>query len=106
MLARIWRTRFVEDRLEDLVRFANEESLPVLSGRPGCGGVEFLRHGDEWLTITYWDDDAAIAAAERAADYAAIVDKIQAQGFLVGHSETTVHEVRGRDAERITADRA
>ena len=95
MLARIWRTRFREDRLDDLTRFANEISLPMLSARPGCHGVEFLSHGDEFLTITYWSDEAAIAATESDPGYVAIVAKIVAQGFLVGDSETTVFTVRG-----------
>ena len=95
MIARIWRTRFDESRLDALVAFANETSLAVLSAQPGNRGVQFLANGDEWLTITYWQDQAAIDALVESESYQAIVGEIMAAGFLVGDSETTTYEMHG-----------
>jgi len=95
MLTRVWRTRFRQDRLDELTRFANEVSIPVLSARPGYLGFELLSSGGDWLTITYWEDQRSIDATESSPEYHTIVEKIQAQGFLIGSPETIVYESRG-----------
>lgn len=95
MIARIWRTKFDTARLDELIAFANESSLPVLAAQPGNKGVQFMAKGDDWLTITYWADQAAIDALAGSDSYQAIVAKIIAAGFLVGDSETTTYEIHG-----------
>ncbi|MCP4329506.1 MAG: hypothetical protein GY791_13850 [Alphaproteobacteria bacterium] len=95
MIARIWTTQFDRDRLGELQSFANDISLPVLRRQAGNRGVMFACQGEEWITMTLWDDAESIAGLASSAEYQETVAGILAAGFLRGDQRTTVHEVYG-----------
>lgn len=92
-VARIWRTAVDRDRLLDYERFAAEVSLPMFRMQPGFAGVVMMRHDDECIVLTLWDDDAATAALARSPSYLETVRRIEAQGFLLGDSALSTYDV-------------
>ena len=97
MIIRIWTTGFDPSRRDELDAFANDVSKPMLRRQPGNLGVIFAADGDEWLTITLWEDEPAIAGLDTSADYQDTVAKILAAGFLVGEQVTRTYDDHGVD---------
>lgn len=98
MIARMWKTTFNEVDKDKLVEYANEVSLPVLSSWAGNHGVSFFSSGDEWITLTYWQDQASVDGLADDPEYARIVDGILALGLLGGDQVTTVWTYEGGTA--------
>ncbi len=93
MIARIWRTDFDPDRLDELRRFADEISAPMLGALPGCLGQVHANDGRSWMTITLWESRAHIEQAEASQRYRDTVDAILAAGFLRGGQTTDVFDI-------------
>ncbi|MCG8690623.1 MAG: hypothetical protein MI806_05395 [Minwuiales bacterium] len=95
MLVRIWRTSFDVSRKNKLVDYATGTSLPVLSSRPGNRGVIFYSDGDQWTTLTVWENRQAIDRLDDDPEYARIVDGIMALGVLGNDQDTAVFAYEG-----------
>lgn len=96
MLIRLWRTGVEEGRVDDLVRFAHDRSLPMFQSHEGCLGVLFAGGSDDgFLTVTLWPDADAITDLERSESYRAVVAEIMTSGLLAGEQTTQVLEVHG-----------
>ena len=95
MLVRVWTTGFDPARLGELNAFANARSLPMFRRHDGCLGCVFAPGDTEYLTITFWRDQAAITALEASEDYKKTVEAILAEGFLRGPQTTRVYDYAG-----------
>lgn len=93
MVARIWRTQFDPERLEELQRFARDVSAPMFRELPGCLGYLYGVSGSTWITQTFWASHDHIAAAEESALYRDVVDRILAAGFLRPPQETELFDI-------------
>jgi len=98
MLARIWHTTFSEANKEKLVEYATETSFPALSSRPGNRGVFFFSNGDEWITLTLWQDKGSIEKLADDPEYNRIVEGILALDVLGSDQKTTVWNCEGGTA--------
>jgi heme-degrading monooxygenase HmoA len=90
---RIWRTRIDQSEADEYRRFADLESLPMFRSHDGFLGVVFAERGDERVVITFWRDDAAVAALNNSPRYREAVQGIEATGFILGPSSVEVFEV-------------
>ena len=97
MIVRIWTTGFDPARLDELDAFANRISLPMLRRQPGNRGVLFAVDGDEWMTLTLWEDMASIARLDDSPDYRETVANILAADFLRGAQVTRTYDDHGGD---------
>ena len=93
MIVRIWRTRFDPTRLVELQEFADSISTPMFQSMPGCAGQIHANDGSTWITQTFWETPAAIAAAEASERYRETVAAIIDTGVLVGESTTEMFTV-------------
>lgn len=99
MIARLWKTTFDTSSKTRLIDYANQVSLPVLSSRPGNRGVFFFSHEDEWITLTLWDDQAALNTLAIDPEYAKIVDGLMDLNVLGTQQKTSVFEYHGGTLE-------
>jgi heme-degrading monooxygenase HmoA len=90
---RIWRARVDLERLDDYLRFVDEQSLPMFQGQQGFLGVICSRLGDEVAVLSFWRDEAAVDALDTSATYQHAVRTIGETGFLIGDSVLDVFEV-------------
>lgn len=82
LVARIWRTGLDGSRAAEYDKFALTRSLPMFERHDGFRGVLFATSGEARVVITFWRDHDAAAALERSSDYLAMVEAIEAAGFL------------------------
>ena len=95
MLVRIWRTRVDPAREAEYVGFAQEYSLAMFRQQPGCLGVLFLNAPPDWGALSYWQNDAALAALDTSPTYLETVRRLDETGLLVGPSSVEVFAVHG-----------
>lgn len=98
MLLRIWRTEFDPARRDELERFAEQVSAPMLLESEGCLGYLYACTGSTWITQTYWVSREAIYRAEASAAYRNVVRRILATGLLGEVQTTEVMEIVGGSA--------
>ena len=103
MLVRLWYAGFTEADKEKLVQYAAETSLPVLSSRAGNCGVSFLSSGDEWIEVTYWQDQESIDKLADDPEYVRVVEGLVALGVLGKDQKTTIWNCEGRFIDPVTA---
>lgn len=103
MLVRIWYAGFTEADKEKLVQYAVQISLPVLSSRAGNCGVSFLSSGDEWIEVTYWQDQESIDKLDDDREYVRVVEGLVALGILGKDQKTTIWNCEGRSIDPATA---
>ncbi len=95
MLVRIWKTQFDAAQKQKLLDYAHHVSLPVLSTREGARGVMFFSSGNQWTTMTLWDDQASIDKLDGDAEYQPIVAGIEALGVLGDEHSVDVFDYDG-----------
>jgi heme-degrading monooxygenase HmoA len=95
MIMRIWRTQVDEARAAEYERFAAQESLPMFRVHQGFEGCLFGRRGRDCIVVTIWQDDAAADALEASPRYRDTVARINAAGFLTGHSRVDRFQLHG-----------
>jgi quinol monooxygenase YgiN len=95
MLVRIWRTLVDPAREAEYVAFTQEYSLPMFRQQPGCLGVLFLNAPPNWGALSYWQNDAALAALATSPIYLKTVRQLDETGLLIGPSSVEVFAVHG-----------
>lgn len=95
MIVRIWRTRFDINESRKLIDYANDVSLSVLSTRKGIKGVFFYAKNDEWVTMTIWENQAAIDRLDDDLEYQRIVSGILDLGVLGPDQSVEIFEYKG-----------
>lgn len=95
MLIRLWRTSFKLTQKQRLVEYANNISLPVLSSRAGNCGVFFYSEGDQWTTMTLWEDQQSIDDLAGDPEYRQTVEGLLALNVLGDDQQTDVYELNG-----------
>ncbi len=103
MIARLWRTHVDVDRLEDFQKFANEQSLPMFKKQPGFLGCQFWHNPEGSVTLSLWEDMAAIEALDHSETYQQTVKDIHASGLIRGEQSIEVFAVFGGTLDRFVA---
>jgi quinol monooxygenase YgiN len=84
MIVRVWSTGYVPGRIADFIAFGEQRLQPFFRSQDGCLACFFMHDGQEWRTITFWRDAAAVEAVKDAADYRAMLADLVATGLLLG----------------------
>ncbi len=87
MIVRVWSTAYAPGRIADFIAFAAERLQPFFRDQDGCLACFFTHDEQEWHTITFWRDTAAVNAVKDSAIYAAILKDLVASGLLVGSQQ-------------------
>lgn len=90
---RIWRARVDLDRLDEYLRFVDEQSLPMFNRQQGFLGVICSRLGAEVAVLSFWRDEAALDALDTSATYQHTVGRIGETGILIGDSVLDIFEI-------------
>jgi hypothetical protein len=104
MLVRLWRTRVDPTREAEYVSFDQDYSLPMFQQQPGCFGVLFLNTPPDWGSLSYWEDDAAIAGLASSRTYLDTVRQLESTGLLIGPPSAEVFAVHGGFVGKLTLD--
>lgn len=94
-LARTWRAKIHEGRLDDYMAFLEERSYPMFKSLPGCLGVVFLRDGLAVTVVSVWEDAAAVDALETNRLYNDTVEELERREILASPDPATVHGCDG-----------
>jgi len=84
MIVRVWTTGYAPGRLDDLIAFAETRLQPFFRDHDGCLACFFTHDDDEWRTITFWRDQAAVDGVKHSAVYRTMLDDLLASGILSG----------------------
>lgn len=84
MIVRVWSTAYAPDRIADFIAFADQRLQPFFRHQDGCLACFFTYDEQEWRTITFWRDVAAVGAVKDSAIYRAILSDLVDSGLLVG----------------------
>jgi len=94
MIPRIWRTQVDPARIAEYETFANTKSLSMFKQQRGFLGVVFM-HTPKGVTLSIWEDRAAVEALATSETYQATVRDILVSGLLKGEQTTGVFEMFG-----------
>lgn len=103
MLMRTWTTTIDPVRAGDYERFAHDISAPMFREQAGFLGLIMARAGALRSVITFWKNEAAIAALEASQRYIATVELIGRQGFLDADQSVAVMVVHQRIIDGMLA---
>lgn len=95
MLLRSWRVKLHSGASERLEKFAREKSLPMFKSFEGCLQVYFCRQEDEFVTLTIWQDHAAMDRATSSLLYQSVVALLEVYDLFAAEPATEVFEVYG-----------
>jgi quinol monooxygenase YgiN len=84
MIVRVWSTAYMPGRIADFIAFADLRLQPFFRGQDGCLACFFTHDEQEWRTITFWRDAAAVDAVKDSEVYRAILADLVASGLLIG----------------------
>ena len=84
MIVRVWSSGYDPARLDDLAAFCTRRLQPFFRDHDGCLACFFTHDDEEWRTITFWRDQAAVDGVKDAAVYRALLDELLASGVLRG----------------------
>lgn len=96
MLMRTWTTTIDSVREVDYERFAHDISVPMFREQAGFLGLIMARAGALRSVVTFWENEAAIAALEASERYIATLELIGRQGFLGAGQPVTIMAVHQR----------
>ena len=95
ILVRIWRAKIHPERISALENFAHAYSLPMFQAQVGCLGVLFTRNGSRCVTISIWENAAAIERLQSSRTYQEIVRQLEATGILEGEQSVESFQAFG-----------
>jgi heme-degrading monooxygenase HmoA len=107
VLTRIWNFQTALENAGRFEVFETNFGLPMVSGQPGCLGVELLRRrtGDnstavaaEYCMISLWESYELLQAALSSQGWRDEIELFLAQGFGEGNGSNTVFETVARTA--------
>lgn len=98
-----WRARVALARLDQYLRFVDEQSLPRFQRQQGFLGVICSRLGDDVAVLSFWRDEAAVDALDTSATSQHAVPTIGETGFLIGDSGLDVFEIHAGVVHRASA---
>ncbi len=84
MIVRVWSTGYAPGRIADFIAFADQRLQPFFRDQDGCLACFFTHDEQEWRTITFWRDTAAVEAVKDSTVYRAILADLVASGLLLG----------------------
>ena len=101
MLARLWTTGLLPERVSVYESFANDISLPMFREQDGFLGCVMVRSEHEGLVLTFWRDHAAIHALETSPSYCNTVKRLQEADVLAGSRRLAVYQLHLIDIEGL-----
>ncbi len=90
MLLRSWKVPVITGREHALQDFSERTFLPVLQNQAGCLGVYLGLSNQQLLSLTLWQDHAAIHAFEENADYLQMLTGLCRDEYIVNSPEIEV----------------
>ncbi len=93
MIVRIWTTGVEQGRAADYEAFARDISLPMFRQQAGYRGVLMGRRNGDCVVISLWEDEAALATLDQSPSYQATVQRILAEGFLMGEQTVEAYDL-------------
>ncbi|MCW0236203.1 MAG: antibiotic biosynthesis monooxygenase [Ferrovibrio sp.] len=84
MIVRIWSTGYTPGRIGEFIAFAEQRLQPFFRGQDGCLACFFTHDEQEWRTITFWRDTAAVEAVKDSTIYRAMLADLVDSGLLLG----------------------
>lgn len=105
MLTRIWNYRTAWGNVEAFEAFEQNFGLPMVSGQPGCLGVELVRRKPEggqelaqaeYCMISHWESYEYLQQALASHTWKEEIELFLAQGFGEGNGHTVVYELVAR----------
>lgn len=95
MIVRVWSTAYAPGRIDDFVVFARERLQPFFRDTDGCLACFFTHDDEEWRTITFWRDKAAVDAVRDSAVYRRMLNDLVASGLLQGQQKVRIMHSAG-----------
>jgi len=84
MIVRVWSTGYAPGRIADFIAFADQRLQPFFRDQDGCLACFFTHDEQEWRTITFWRDAAAVNAVKDSPVYRTILADLVASDLLLG----------------------
>ncbi|WP_341896105.1 antibiotic biosynthesis monooxygenase [Ferrovibrio terrae] len=95
MIVRVWISGYDATRLDDFIDFARDRLEPFFRDQDGCLGCMFNYDAEQWRTVSYWRDMAAIDAVKTSPVYHEILEDLVASGMLAGSQSVRTMNVAG-----------
>ena len=102
MLTRIWNYQTALENVPAFERFEQNFGLPMISGQPGCLGVELIRKRPEggkkpevaeYCMISRWESYELLQTALASSVWRDEIELFLAQGFGEGNGITYVYQM-------------
>jgi len=80
MLVRLTHLNFSSEDKDDVKRIYNEEIVPIVRQQKGIVNIMLLepvKEGDDYISVTQWEDKADADAYEASGTYRQLVDKVK-----------------------------
>lgn len=100
MLTRIWNYQTALENVDRFEGFETNYGLPMVSGQPGCLGVELIRRrpeaeraatAAEYCMISRWESAELLQAALSSQSWREEIELFLSQGFGEGNGSSSVY---------------